>query len=149
MSFIGNTTAYPTVSPAGADLVPIVQGGILKTSTVASLAGASSDAVSVLTTSAGVVNIDCALGTYYTLTLTANVTSITFSNLPAAGHGTSKIIWITQGAGPYTVAWPASFKWKGGVAGTVSVVNGQRDTLGLTSLNSGTAWDAVIANNQS
>ena len=31
MSFIGNTTAYPTATPVSADLIPFVQGGVQKT----------------------------------------------------------------------------------------------------------------------
>lgn len=40
--------------------------------------------VTALSISSGVVNINCALGDYFTLSLTANVTSITFSNLPGS-----------------------------------------------------------------
>lgn len=38
MSFIGSTTSYPTVAAGDSDLLPNVQGGVLKTSTVASVA---------------------------------------------------------------------------------------------------------------
>ena len=31
MAFIGSVTAYPTVTPAGADLLPLIQGGVVKT----------------------------------------------------------------------------------------------------------------------
>lgn len=145
MSFIGSTTSYPTVVPASADLVPLVQGGVLKTATVASLAGAGSSTVTALAIAAGVVNIDCSLGDYFTLTLTANVTSITFSNLPGSGKGASKFIEFVQGAGPFTVAWPASFKWAGGTVGSVSTVNATVDELAITTLNNGTAWKATLA----
>lgn len=38
MSFIGSTTAYATVTPAGGDLLPLVQGGELKTVTAQDIA---------------------------------------------------------------------------------------------------------------
>lgn len=101
--------------------------------------------VTALSISSGVVNIDCALGDYFTLTLTANVTSITFSNLPGSGKGASKVVRITQGSGPYTVAWPASFKWVSGTADAVSTTNGDVDVLGIVTFDNGTSWQAKVS----
>jgi hypothetical protein len=102
-------------------------------------------AVTALSIASGVVDIDCSLGDYFTLTLTANVTSITFSNLPASGFAMTKMVRIVQGAGPYTVAWPASFKWEGGVAGTVSTANGAVDVIAITSFDQGTTHNVTLA----
>jgi cell division protein FtsX len=52
-------------------------------------------AVTALAIASGVVNINCALGDYFTLALNANVTSLTFSNLPASGTGRTLIVTIT------------------------------------------------------
>lgn len=101
--------------------------------------------VSVLTPASGVVNIDCSLGDYFTLAPTANVTSITFSNLPASGKAVSLMIRFTQDTTARTVAWPASFKWAGGVAGAVSTGSGAIDVIGITTFNQGTTWAATIA----
>lgn len=100
--------------------------------------------VAVLTPASGVVNIDCALGDYFTLAPTANVTSITFSNLPASGKAQTVMVRFTQDTTPRTVAWPASFKWSGG-AGAVSVGSGAVDLIALTTLDQGTTWLATIA----
>lgn len=102
-------------------------------------------AVSVLTPSSGVVNIDCSLGDYFTLAPTANVTSITFSNLPASGKAYSLMIRFTQDSTARTVAWPASFKWAGGAAGAVSTGSGAIDVLAITTFNQGTSWHATLA----
>lgn len=107
--------------------------------------GADRSVVSALSISSGVVNIDCSLGDYFTLSLNANVTSITFSNLPASGHGVSLMIHITQDSTPRTVAWPASFKWAGGSAGAVSTGSGAKDVLAITTFDAGTAWSATLA----
>jgi len=48
MSFIGSTTAYPTVVPAAADLIPLVQGGVLKTAAMSSFTPVGRHAVPVL-----------------------------------------------------------------------------------------------------
>jgi hypothetical protein len=112
---------------------------------VANLAGGGAPDAVALSIASGVVDVDCSLSDYFTLTLTANVTSITFSNLPGSGKAATKWIEIVQGAGPYTVAWPASFKWAGGSAGAVSTGNGDVDELAITTLNNGSAWKATLA----
>ena len=101
--------------------------------------------VTALAISSGVVDIDCSLGDYFTLALTANVTSITFSNLPVSGNGASLMVQITQDSTPRTVAWPASFKWAGGSAGSVSTGSGAIDVLAITTFDAGTAWRATLA----
>lgn len=107
--------------------------------------GGSRTTVTALSITAGVVDIDWSLGDYFTLALTANVTSITFSNLPGSGKGASLMLWITQDSTPRTVAWPASFKWEGGTPGAVSTGSGVRDTLAISTLDNGTKWDATLS----
>lgn len=107
--------------------------------------GTDMSTVTALSSSSGVVNLDCSLGDYYTLALTENVTSITFSNLPGSGHGASKMVRITQDSTARTVAWPASFKWAGGSAGAVSTASGAVDVLAISSFDNGTTWRATLA----
>ncbi len=107
-------------------------------------ASADRSAVTALAIASGVVNIDCSLGDYFTLALNANVTSITFSNLPAAGKGASLMIRITQDTTPRTVAWPASFRWEG-AGPAVSTGSGAVDLLAITSFDSGTKWDGTLS----
>lgn len=107
--------------------------------------GSDMSTVTALSISSGVVDIDCSLGDYFTLALTANVTSITFSNLPASGHGASKLVRITQDATPRTVAWPASFKWAGGAAGAVSTASAAVDLLAISTFDAGTTWRATLS----
>jgi hypothetical protein len=111
-----------------------------------SASGASDrNVVSVLTPASGVVTIDCALGDYFTLAPTANVTSIVFTNLPAAGKAASLMVRFTQDTTARTVAWPASFKWAGGSAGVVSTTSGARDVIAISTFDQGTTWNATIA----
>lgn len=107
--------------------------------------GGDMSTVTALAIASGVVDIDCSLGDYFTLALTANVTGITFSNLPAAGHGASKLVRITQDATPRTVAWPASFKWAGGAAGAVSTASAAVDVLAISTFDAGTTWRATLS----
>jgi len=108
---------------------------------------ARKNAVTALTSAAGVVNIDASLGDYFTITLTENVTSITFTNLAGAALGNTKMVQITQHASSAkTVAWPASFKWSGASAGVMSTTVGAVDVLAITSFDNGTTWRATLAN---
>lgn len=102
--------------------------------------------VNALSISSGVVNIDCSLGDYFTLTLSANVTSITFSNLPASGRAQTLMVRIQQNASAAkTVAFPSSFKWAGGTTGVVSTALSAYDNLAITTFDQGTRWEATLA----
>lgn len=93
----------------------------------------------------GAVVVNCELGYYFTLALTGNVTAISFANLPPAGKGLTLMLRITQDATARTVAWPASFKWAGGSAPTVSATAGAVDVLALTTFDQGSTWQATLA----
>lgn len=101
------------------------------------------DAVTALATS-GTVNVDAGAGDYFTLALAGNVTSLTFSNLPASGKAASLLIRITQDSTPRTLDWPASFKWAG-AAGAISTSAGAVDLLAISTFDQGTTWQATLA----
>lgn len=98
--------------------------------------------VTPLSISSGVVNINCALGDYFTLSLTANVTSITFSNLPGSGFGASLAIRIAQDAtGGRTVALPSSFKAITGSDTSVQSAANSYTILHIETFDNGTRWE--------
>ena len=162
---------FPAASTplTGAETLSIVQGGVTVDCTVADIAGAGGvtsitagtgitvggtssapivsvkDAVTAVTPVAGVATIDLSLGDYFTIALTANITSILFTSLPGSGKGATKMVRFTQDTTPRTVAWPASFRWAGGVAGAVSTGSGAIDLLAITTLNNGTNWNATLS----
>lgn len=127
---------------AATDLLELVQGGTNKKVDARVLRGQK---VTALTSAAGVVNIDLSLGSYFTLTLTENVTSITFPNPPGAGYGQTVMVLITQDSTARTVAWPASFKWEGGSAASVSTGPGVKDLLAISTLDNGTTWHPTLS----
>lgn len=134
-----------TLPLTGAELTSLNQSGTLKDATVQDIANlAIKTSVVALTPVAGVVTIDCALGDYFTLAPTANVTSIVFTNLPGSGKAATKMIRFTQDSTPRTVAWPASFKWSG-AAPAVSTTGGAVDVLAITTFDNGTSWQATLA----
>lgn len=98
--------------------------------------------VTSLSIAAGVVNVDYALGDYFTLALTANVTSITFSNLPGSGKGASLAIRLQQdGTGSRTIALPASFKAITGSDTAVQSAANAYTVLMITTFDNGTRWE--------
>ncbi len=110
-----------------------------------SSSGGLGSSVTALSIVSGVVNIDCSKGDYYTLVLNANVTSITFSNLPASGTGRSLMIRFQQdGTGGRTVAFPSSLKAMTG--STTSVVAGANlyTVMALSTVDSGTRWEYAM-----
>ena len=87
-----------------------------------------------------VIVLDLATGNSFTTTLTENITTVTLSNPPATGtYG--ELIWkIIQDSSPRTITYPASVKWAGGVAPTVSTASGAIDIVVLKTWDAGTTW---------
>lgn len=101
--------------------------------------------VTALATS-GTIAINCALGDYFTLAAAGNMTSFTFSNLPAAGKAQTIMVAITQdGTGSRIATFPSSFKWAGGAAGVLSTAANSVDVLAITTFDQGTTWRATLA----
>lgn len=129
----------------GTEEVPIVQGGANARATaqaIANLASSSgASAVSALAISAGAVNIDLSLGQDFTLALTANVTSMTFSNMPAAGKVAQFELQITQDAtGGRTLALPSSFHALGGSDTAIASGANAVTVLSAKSFDNGATW---------
>lgn len=90
-----------------------------------------------LSISSGVVNIDASLSNIYTLTLNANVTSVTISNLTA---GTNFDLHITQDAtgGRTMTGWNSAFDWAGGTAPTITSAATAKDFISFESADGST-----------
>lgn len=155
----GTHAATSKTAPVDADEIPLVDSAasnVLKKLTWANLKATlktyfdalyapNRNTVTAVTASSGTVTLDYALGEYFTHTLTANVTTLAFSNLPGSGKGATIMLRITQDTTPRTFAWPASFKWAGGSAGAVSTGSGAIDLLAITTFDNGTTWRATLA----
>jgi hypothetical protein len=69
-------------------------------------------------------NIDYELGSYIRLDMNANITLLNLNLPPATGFFGALRLKITQSVGSKTITWPASVKWPGGVAPTLSTSAG-------------------------
>jgi len=80
------------------------------------------------------LDIDCSQGTFFTKTI-SSASEFTFSNPPAdRAYGFVLELTLTSG----TVTWPASVRWPGGTAPTLST--GKVQILIFITDNGGTTW---------
>jgi predicted secreted protein len=82
--------------------------------------------------------VNCNNENIITLTMTGNPT-IAFSNVPASGTAWSCTLLLKHSGGARTVTWPASVKWQGGSAPTLSG-SGDTDIITLFTVDGGTNW---------
>lgn len=132
MSFIGSTTAYPTVVPAAANLVPLIVSGVLKTATVQSLA---------------VESVNAQTGTTYTVVTGDRGKLVTLSNAAAIA------VTLPQASATFPDGWWCDVQVKGAgtatITPTTSTINGAA-TLVLTTgqsariVSDGTDYRALI-----
>lgn len=83
--------------------------------------------------------IDCATGSYFTKTVSGTLTW-TFTNVPAS-RSVTVILRLTNG-GSAAQTWPASVKWPGGTAPTLT--SSGTDVLGFITTDGGTNWAGLV-----
>jgi len=133
------------VGPTGAAGATGPTGPTGATGATGATGPAASNVVTTLSISSGVVNIDLSAGDLFDLSLTANVTSITFSNLPGSGKGQCIFVRMKQDAtGSRTVALPSSFKAVSGSDTAVQLAANAYTCIALTSVDNGTRWEYVM-----
>ena len=93
------------------------------------------------TSTSNACTINCELGNDFQHTRTEN-TTLTISNPPAAGSSFSLFVRIINDAGAsgYTFTWPASVKWPGGTAPTLSTGASDVDIFVLNTKDGGTTY---------
>lgn len=100
-----------------------------------------SRASSALSIVSGVVTIDLSLGDYFTCELTANVTSIAYTNGPSSGGRSIAIRWHQDSTGGRTVAQPSSHKAITGSDTAVQSAASAYTIQMLTTFDAGTRWE--------
>jgi hypothetical protein len=97
------------------------------------------ETLSALGNSTGAKTINLANGNVFSATLTGTVT-FTFSGATAS-TACSFGLYLTQDAtGSRTITWPASVKWAGGTAPTLTTTANAIDILVFETINGGTTW---------
>jgi hypothetical protein len=96
------------------------------------------------TISSSTLTVDLSAGSVFSVSLNANITTLTISNAPSAASGTSHAMTftlaLTADGTQRTIVWPASIKWAGGTAPSLTATNGKIDVFTFLSINAGTNW---------
>lgn len=91
-----------------------------------------------------VLTLDANLGNVQHVTLDANATTVTLSNFPA-GTYCAMLLYIKQdGTGSRTITWPASVKWPGNTAPTLSTGAAKIDGVAIASFDGGTTYEGQL-----
>ena len=140
-----------TISNAGAITTCDINGGTVDGVTLGgSVAGAVTgttmkatslrETKSAVTQSTGTLTLDCATANVFEFTPSQNITTLTISNVPTAGNAYVMVLKIAGSS--YTISWPASVKWAGGTAPTLST--GNIDVISLLTVDGGTNWYGFV-----
>lgn len=96
-------------------------------------------------TSTASTTVDLGAGTVQLLTLGVANTTIALTGA-TSGIPASISLYLKQDAtGARLVTWPASVKWPGGIAPTLSAGANEVDLVTLETLDGGTVWYATLA----
>lgn len=100
-----------------------------------------------ITSSSGTATINCEAGNVFSLTLSENITTFTWSNPPSSGtaYGFSLKIIQDSGASGYTISWPTSVDWPDSVAPDLTQTASAVDQLVFYTHDGGTTWYGFIA----
>ena len=90
-------------------------------------------------------DIDTRAGNYFTKTI-SGATTLTVSNVPAAGTAAAFVLELTNG-GSATITWWSGMKWSGGTAPTLTASG--LDILSFYTHDGGTTWRGMLVSKDS
>lgn len=94
------------------------------------------------TISTNTLTLDCSAGNIFAVSLNANITTLTFTNVPTTGTAYALTLSFTADGTARTVTWGTAVKWPGGTAPTLTSTLNKVDTFILTTWDGGTTWYA-------
>lgn len=104
------------------------------------------EVLQTIASATGTVDLNMTTANCFDVTLTG-ATTFTFSNPPATGNLYAFTLYLTQGATPQTVTYPASVKWGNDVIPDISTAS-KTSILVFVTRNGGTRWHGVLVNNK-
>jgi len=94
--------------------------------------------------SSNTLTLNYSLGNHFSVTLNANITTFTISNVPSSSFLSIVTIAFVGDGTARTITWPTTTKWAGGVAPTMTATLNKTDFITLKTYNAGTTWDGFI-----
>lgn len=143
-------------SAAGAAITVTTNAQVYITALTADIVNASSGSATGLTVTGAketktapsittnTLTLDCSAGNVFAVSLNANITTLTFTNVPASGTAYGLTLAFTADGTARTITWPASVKWPGGTAPTLTSTLNKVDTFVLNTWDGGTTWYAFV-----
>ncbi len=90
---------------------------------------------------AGALTLNLETGNVFEVTLTGNVTTLTFANPPATGRAGSCTLILKQDAvGGRTLAWPSSVRWPSAAQPAISGAGNAVDIFAFVTRDGGATW---------
>lgn len=142
---LGTFAEYTGSLTGTAGSVVLSNGPVLNTPTATGL----KETKTAPTISSGTLTIDCSAGNVFAVSLNANITTLTFSNVPTTGNAFSVTLSFTADGTPRTITWGTAVKWPNSAAPTLTSTNGKVDTFILYTYDAGTTWYAFTAGQNS
>jgi hypothetical protein len=131
----GNVTGTVAVANGGTGVTSSTGTGSVVLSTTPTFIGTRETRVTM-----GANDINLNTGNLFTKTI-SGATTLTVSNVPAAGTSVSFILDLTNG-GSAAITWWSGMKWTGGTAPTLTASG--RDVLGFFTHDGGTTWTGLV-----
>jgi hypothetical protein len=97
-------------------------------------------------TAASSTALNCSLGNIFSITMSASISTLSFSNVPATGRAYTMTLFVNQDAtGNRTISWPAAVRWSGGTSPTLTTTANKTDIITLVTHDGGTNWYGFVA----
>ncbi len=98
--------------------------------------------------SSATITLDIVNGNVFEIVLFEDITTVTLSNPSDTGTSCSITLILEQDTtSGWTITWPASVDWPGGIAPTLSTGSNEVDIVVLMTIDAGTRWYATLVGN--
>jgi hypothetical protein len=92
-----------------------------------------------------ILTLNALTGAVFNVSVSSAISTINITNVPAAPAIGSYVLVFNYTGTAYSVTWPASFRWPGGVAPTLTNTNGKRDMFTLMTMDGGISYQATVS----
>jgi hypothetical protein len=96
------------------------------------------------TISTGQLTLNLSNGNVFNVSLNANITIMTITNVPSSSFAANFSLIFTADGTARGVAWAPAIKWPSGTAPTLTSTNGKRDVFSFVTTDGGTNWYGFV-----
>ncbi len=139
-AYSANLTSFASKTIPSGTIVGDTDTQTLSGKTITSL----KETKSAPTISGAALTLDLSTSSVFAVALNASVTTLTISNPPSNGTFISFVLELTANGTSYTITWPASIKWPGGSAPSLTSTNAKRDAFTFYTYDGGTTYLAQV-----